>query len=317
MDLKTKNQITDGYVVALASGESHVLAATVQGQKSGVHIIDTRELRSTQMMGGQVTDAAFCDATLMLSTADGCVRHWDLREKSPSTLFTVEKSVRCVAVDSQQRWCACGVGADIHVYDKVAGKRLCVHDEAHSMPISRLKFRQDELVSSGEDGLLCVLDMDRCMEFNKHDDAALRVVMHTENDVRTFGFLGESEAVAYTVSVTEELGFWSVDQRRPGKCGHFPNLRMDEHLMIEERGGYVVDLFYGSGCAQALCGDMDGGLAIFDVNLEKTHFKVALRDGHSSVVRGAVRLGDSFVTGAEDGLLCLWSPSASGKRKRT
>jgi WD40 repeat protein len=303
--------------VALTTDESHALAATVQGKKGAVHIIDTHELRSTQILEGPVTDAAFCDATLIISTADGGVLNWDLREKNPATLFTAEKSVRCVAVESKQRWCACGVGADIHVYDKVAGKRLCVHDEAHSLPLSCLKFRQDELVSSGEDGLLCVLDMDRCLEFNRYDDAALRAVMHTENDVRTFGFVGEGEAIAYTISVTEELGFWSVDKRRPGRCGHFPDLRMDDHLMIEERGGYVVDLFYDSGCAQALCGDMDGGLAMFDVNLEKTQFQVAFRDGYSSVVRVAARLGGSFLTGAEDGFLCLWSPSASGKRKRT
>lgn len=338
------------YVVALAcdsNGESpsgdpespQRIAASVAGaaDNGSVEVLDAADLRClrtlTRHPGGAPEDLVFLSGAggtkgcLLTSSADGTARLWDLRVSGAAAqrvlrpTFGSGDPAVSVTADTDGLLCACATGNQIHVFDLTAGTELFVHAEAHCEPVSRVRFhpyRAHELVSSGSDGLLCAIDVRRCRDrLEDEDDAGLRVVVNSEEDVRALSFAGEGADLLCAISTTEVLQLWSLHERRLGAmCGRFPDLRADRRLRVGESDGYIVGVLYDrpSGHADVLAGDVAGGLALFHLNLEVADFTGPLPKGHNGIVRATEQLGGAgrhFATGGEDGVVCVWRPEAA------
>ncbi|CAE8606410.1 unnamed protein product [Polarella glacialis] len=325
------------YVVALVasggSSSSACLAASLaeSGAKGSslleVLSSDLRPLRSIRSTHGRAaaTDLAFLTGSqseFLSCGEDGAVRLWDVRVKGAAPQRVLrqpsQEAVVSLAVGDGGKLCACAVGSTISVLDIASGKDLLAHSEAHSEPVGCLRFhpeRQHELVTSGDDGLLCVLDVRREQE----DDSDLLLVLNTGEMVRSLSFAAESKDLLCTISTSEVLQLWSLSQQRLGvACGRL-DLRSDSRLQVGESDGYVVDVLYddSSGRASVLAGSVDGALVLYHLNLEGATFSQALPSGrvssvggHKAVVRASAQLGPTaFATGGEDGVICLWKPS--------
>ncbi|CAE8602673.1 unnamed protein product [Polarella glacialis] len=339
------------YVVALVasggSSSSACLAASLaeSGAKGSslleVLSSDLRPLRSIRSTHGRAaaTDLAFLTGSqseFLSCGEDGAVRLWDVRVKGAAPQRVLrqpsQEAVVSLAVGDGGKLCACAVGSTISVLDIASGKELLAHSEAHSEPVGCLRFhpeRQHELVTSGDDGLLCVLDVRRSIlpssapdvseAGEQEDDSDLLLVLNTGEMVRSLSFAAESKDLLCTISTSEVLQLWSLSQQRLGvACGRL-DLRSDSRLQVGESDGYVVDVLYddSSGRASVLAGSVDGTLVLYHLNLEGATFSQALPSGrvssvggHKAVVRASAQLGPTaFATGGEDGVICLWKPS--------
>lgn len=345
LEARVQHSFADSYIVALESGSSNKkLFASAVGRKSGsIEVLDLPQLRPSEQVVGPHSGEAPADiaafskspTSLVSCGADCIVKLWDMRAKggAPSKLHTGQEPSNAVSVCSDDRLCAFSCGAVLHVFDLVAGKELFTHEDAHFQPVSCLLFnphRAHELISGGEDGLLCAVDTQQCAKSRSaKDDFGLRLVVNTNDVVRMINVIGDDAAIVATVSSTETLQLWSFHEQRSGtSCGRFEELRSDRRLCVSESEGYVVGVGYDTktGRARALAGAVDGNLALFHLNMETVAFQAKLprhetknaknRSYHTGIVRSAALFDPArgwdagFATGGEDGRICVWMPSA-------
>jgi len=258
---------------------------------------------------------------------DGAVRLWDLRSRAKAQRVFRDASneaVLAVAVDRGDRMCAFGAESRIHAVDIGSARELFVNSEAHCEPVTSLRFhphRKQELLSGSSDGLLCVLDTERCEQGGKavEDDAGLQLVLNTCDGIRNISFASRNADIVCTISTSEVLQMWSMHEKQCGSlCTRFDGVRCNPKLCVGDSGGYLLDVLYDedSGRAGLLAGSVDGTLAAYHLNLEDTTFLGTFTDGnngsgHAGVVRGCARVGNKglLATGGEDGLVCVWKPT--------
>lgn len=315
-----------------------MLAASVlaRGKKgSGVEILSLPDLRPVRVLHTPHGNSAADDLmflqktpdTLLTCGQDGCVKLWDARAKGGGpqrTLRPAGRPVCTASVSADDSMCAIADGCSIRAIDVGSGKELFVHEDAHSQDVRHLRFhpcRVHELVSAGDDGLLCTLDTRRCAEGKTvMEEHGLRLVVNNDEAVRHLAFVGEGSEIACAVSTTEVLQLWSLHESQAGAlCGRFAELRADKRLLVEESNGSIVEVLYDepSGRAHVLASAVDGRMAVYHVNLEGATFVAELPGqaggGHSELVRSAAQLGTSyFATGSEDGHVLVWDAAAAG-----
>mmetsp|Transcript_20460 Transcript_20460/g.37320 ORF Transcript_20460/g.37320 Transcript_20460/m.37320 type:complete len:361 (-) Transcript_20460:13-1095(-) len=330
--------------LAGASAPQHLAASILepagpQGDVGSIHVLDASTLALLQVLqghGSAVEDLCFRQDSpqcLLSCGADGAAKAWDLRVGPRATESTLLGgylgAVQSICVDSAGKHCACAVSSSIEILDLVAGKVTHSHEDAHSDTISRVRFHPDrdmELLSAGDDGLLCVLDVARCLQGGSaiEEDAGIAVAISTGEMVRSFSCLTASGDLVCTVSTTEVVQLWSIASAWRGcLCGKFEDLRTRPEVSVGESGGTVVDALTDpdTGRAYLVASSVAGDLSLFHINMATaTNMGCLSRDGggHTSSVRAAVSVGQhgSFVTGAEDGAIICWSPSDATKSKK-
>lgn len=351
-----QSSLQGAYVTILACGpdsaeaSAELLAASVLGSGragAAIEIYSLPDLKRTQVLsdphcGSPAADFAFfrrSPSCLVSCGEDGTVQLWDLRagdapqRKFRPACYGDGALPASVAVSGDDRRCAYSCGSRVHLLDLGEGEELFAHEDAHSQPVTSVRFRpapsrSDELLTAGDDGLICALDVERCISGGTaiEDDAGLRLVLNGGESVQRLGFLGEDASVAYTVSTTDVVQLWSLHEGRPGSCGRFEDLRAHEQLRQGDTDGYVLGALYDaeSGRAHVLAGAIDGSMLLFHLNLEAATVSAVMPAGDANA-RGHRRaprcmvpligggLGGSqggFVTGGEDGRICVWRPGA-------
>jgi WD40 repeat protein len=266
---------SDAYVVALACEHGSTTPRSLvfsvseppgadEAAGGRVEVLDLPLLRPTMELHGPHAGAGASDLGFLYRSPqclvtcggdDGAVKLWDLRAGTTAAqrIFQVTSGgepLLAVTVASDDRLCACAGGSSIHVLDLTAGREVFAHEEAHSDSVGCLRFhpqRAHELVSGGDDGLLCVLDVRRCEQggAETEEDAGLRLVVNNGETVRAITLVAECSDVVCATSTIEVLQLWSLHEQRPGAlCGRFADIRAEPMLRIDESDGYIVDVFY-------------------------------------------------------------------------
>eukprot|EP00929_Paragymnodinium_shiwhaense_P071655 TRINITY_DN36406_c0_g1_i1.p1 TRINITY_DN36406_c0_g1~~TRINITY_DN36406_c0_g1_i1.p1 ORF type:complete len:391 (+),score=44.45 TRINITY_DN36406_c0_g1_i1:273-1445(+) len=358
-----KCQTKKAYVVGLAANrcsQQQTFAAVVTGANgvSAVEVLDStpggfKLVQKLEGHKGPIRDCDFLNRSpncLVTCGEDGSCRLWDLRasqQEVQKRLFMPSGADPAMSVSASidDAVVACAAGMQIHVLDIASGKQLRTLGEAHSEPLGCVRFhptRTKELISAGDDGLVCALDSARDFGATADDDdGGLRVVINTEEAVRSMSFLGEEAGAVAVFSTTDVLQVWSFDEKRPGAlCVTCRDVRSDPRLCIDETEGYLVGTLFEQKCGRSwiLAGAVNGSLALYHLNLEGAAFVSGLpsgKAGHTATVRAVLPFSGSslangraegadsncpsspFVTAGEDGQVCLWRCSSQAGPKQS
>mmetsp|Transcript_63006 Transcript_63006/g.150084 ORF Transcript_63006/g.150084 Transcript_63006/m.150084 type:complete len:358 (-) Transcript_63006:82-1155(-) len=327
------------------SSKQHLAVSVLEptsrkGDVGSINVLDAEGLVAVQVLSGHesaVEDVCFKAGSpdcLLSCGEDGTIKAWDLRAGSQPTAANLLGGywgpAQSIAVDERAQFCACAVGSSVQILDLAAGKVACSHEDAHSEAVSQVRFhphRSNDLISAGDDGLICLLDVARCLQGGKaiEDDAGISLAIGTGEMVRSFSFLSSSADLICSVSTTEAVQLWSLSNAlRGGLCTKFEDLRTRPEICVDESGGTIVDALHdsSSGRSYLLASDVSGGLVLFHMNLDSVTslgpLEAPAGRGHSASVRAAASLGRDgrFVTGGEDGAVLLWSPGEKSKKRR-
>ncbi|CAJ1422734.1 unnamed protein product [Effrenium voratum] len=290
------------FAAALVAGRDRVAAALAEPRKGGWVEVLTPELRVVETLDVAAADLAICGDVLIAGCADGSVQLWDLRAKGKQRqLFSAWEPVQSVSVTDGV--CALAAGVSTTLVD-LSGQELGTYD-VHSQPVSCVRFHPDRpshLVTGGDDGLMCVLDTTR----RPTEEESLHLAMNSEESVERLAFAAEGDVLC-SVSSSNVLQLWSLKDPKAGvRCGRLEALRSDPRLKVGESDGHLIDVLSDQSRGYVLAGNTKGRLFLYHLNLEGAEFLEASEGGHSALVRASASVGSAFVTGGEDGRLCLW-----------
>ena len=184
---------------------------------------------------------------------------------------------------------------------------IASYEESHSETVNQVAFHpflRGHVMSGGDDGLICVFDINRIGE-----DEALVSVLSVGSSVRRFGLFGEKSAHAFALTRTEGVSVWNMGSS--SRVADFSDLR-SRLLATGTQLDYLIDCKeLNSETLVSLSGNDDGDLALIEVSpsgcvVQK--FFERNSKGHSATVRSAAWLPNNNVlfTGGEDGVVCAW-----------
>ncbi|PVD20652.1 hypothetical protein C0Q70_18810 [Pomacea canaliculata] len=283
------------YVLDLASqsgGGDCLLAATSSNHT--IRLFSRERLVQTSVLKGHedvVSAIHFfnTDPNILLSSShDKTVRCWDIRANT-------EKEVQCFQGLSHCSVLSCDINANdkliaggtekmkddvfLLFWDKRKGKLLGCYSESHDDDITQVTFHphlENFMASGSTDGLLSVFDIAQTSE----DDALLS----TFNTEATVG-----DSIHQITDIKEQLQDveYFVDCIPTSAAGEIPLLVTGSH----SGNMHIIDLTDSSN----------------------VRIVTSLTSGHSATVRclNWDKKTCTLVTGAEDSLLCLWSPDAT------
>jgi WD40 repeat protein len=271
-----------------------------------------------------------------------CVAALDLRERSGSgggggpapVSFPLPglprgEGLASLAMSEDNVYLAAAAGPVVAVYDVRAGlgtslgsgrRPLALYEDAHSDPVSQLLFHPTlagHLLSAADDGLVNVFDT----RVAAAEDAIVET-LSVGNSVKKMGLFGggagagagaaaASGALAWTITRTEGLLLWSLGTALP--VADFSGMRTS-FLAAGSDLSELLTCHYDGAANELHClaANPNGGLALLNVGLKSCSAKATFSTasgGHRAPIRSASWLGQSgqLVTGAEDGLLCLWT----------
>jgi WD40 repeat protein len=308
------------------------LVAGLDSNSPSVHNCDT--LVKLNSLGGHtagVTGVASCPASANLavsSSRDQTVKVWDLREgdRCVHTLkdtsnkkqhsgppLDPSRPLTCVAMQGDAVVAGTeqvGVDSFLLFWDlRKPNKLQGGYWDSHSDDITTLAFNseaKDSLASGSTDGLVNVFDLSQ-----PDEDSALVTSHNTEDSVAGlvwYSRKGEHRQLAITTH-TESVQLWDTEDFSPHtvfsreNVSHGMRRTVSEHCYISglhprpgEDGLVVVA---GSRCPK----NPTLRLGVIRNKKVKPHAELGTDCG---VVRCSVTIGDSVVTGGEDGLIRLW-----------
>ncbi|XP_025114804.1 WD repeat-containing protein 89-like [Pomacea canaliculata] len=314
------------YVLDLASqsgGGDCLLAATSSNHT--IRLFSRERLVQTSVLKGHedvVSAIHFfnTDPNILLSSShDKTVRCWDIRANT-------EKEVQCFQGEglSHCSVLSCDINANdkliaggtekmkddvfLLFWDKRKGKLLGCYSESHDDDITQVTFHphlENFMASGSTDGLLSVFDIAQTSE-----DDALLSTFNTEATVAKAGWCGKEDKYVYCVTHMDTLHMW--DAMEGDSIHQITDIK--EQLQDVE---YFVDCIPTSAAGEIpllVTGSHSGNMHIIDLtDSSNVRIVTSLTSGHSATVRclNWDKKTCTLVTGAEDSLLCLWSPDAT------
>lgn len=250
----------------------------------------------------------------LLATAsdDATVVCWDTRTAKSASVFHPKHSLPLYSCAFSEDTLVAGGDENIYLWDFRKQNNCAVIENYHSEGITQLQFHPKNprrLFSSGLDGFINQYNL----EINDfEDDDTLITTLNTDNSVSRFGFFGPNAEFLYNISTIETLNLWNIQEAIP--VSKFPKIR-SELTTYSSRVDYLIDCHYEpiSKNLFLLAGAFDGRLMLSHVrksNVQPIWFQKK-KKGHSDVVRDILWFDESFLSGGQDGKICIWSTSPS------
>ena len=314
----------DDYVFDLAlSSDEQRLWCSLSSMCLGVHDISEELKRITciKAHSGRINcieSSEDSPHTLLSGADDGYLKCWDVRTSclEPAVSIKCKKEVSEASLGTADLIVAAATGTNVSFYDmrcvrEVPGggklgsdanvETSCVGEycDVHTDTINALKFhplRRTELLSAGEDGLVCCYDTN----VTSNTDSVLSI-FNVECDVRTLGFFGPELEGVYYLSTIESASFWHLYSalRVVNLSGVRDTFQID----------YLVDCVSAgtTGGVKLLAGTTDGVGVVLDIYPDRSQKLFELDGGHEDVIRCGVSLkGGGLITGGEDSKLCYF-----------
>jgi len=303
------------YVSKLQKSTDHIAAAG--GEK--IYLLDPTNLQSKLTLpghAGKTEDFNFFegDSNLIASVGiDNTCQVWDIRINQPSVhTFKMNGEPIAVAATIKGRsQVAVGVDKKVEIFDLHKGKKRYTFKDVHANIVSCITFHpyMDHMIlSSGDDNLVCQLDVRMCNE-----DEGVPWVVNNEDNVREISVIGDSaeEWGVVTASTTDVIRIWS---KNCANLGEFTSIRDNEDLKDEDTCGYIVSLISEGSRSFAIGASAQGQMGLFHINKDQvqlwsTFNPITAEASHKGVVRSALSMkNDRMVSADETGKVIIWAP---------
>ena len=275
--------------------------------------------------GDRVNDIKFLNPKFIVTaSSDGTIMGWDLGNNGKNVFkFEVYEEVCSVAcsVLRGEPICVCGrEDGIVQIWSLKSNRMIAKFEDSHVEAVTRMQFHptmKHILLTSSEDGLICVFDL-----LKKSEDDALIAVANTNSAVRRFGLLKSN--LLWCLSSSETMSLFRIDDDGCEELKSFDEIReFDSTSGRCTYSNYLVDCMFDERTHSLLilAGDHTGHLKLLRLCDEGVVPICTLPSrGHTSTVRCVANLGtDMIITGGDDGLLCVWPRSSSrelsGKKK--
>ncbi|XP_038981741.1 WD repeat-containing protein GTS1 isoform X2 [Phoenix dactylifera] len=257
-------------------------------------------------------------------SSDGTVRAWDTRTFKQVSTLRAGSSQEVFSFSfggSSGNLLAGGCNAQILFWDWRNGKQVACLEESHMDDVTQVRFipeKQNKLISSSVDGLLCLFDTDGQID----DDNHLESVMNVETSIAKVGFFGQMNQKLWCLTHIETLSIWDWEEgKREVNFEEARSSASDRWNL--DHVDYFVDCHYSKVDDRlwVIGGTGSGTLGYFPISHEPLGVigspEAILEGGHAGVVRTVLPASSSHGglasakgvfgwTGGEDGRLCCW-----------
>jgi len=195
------------------------------------------------------------------------------------------------------------------VRDLTAGMKRSVFDESHGNYVTQLQFHPSSnnmLISGGEDGLVCVFDVN----FDKEEDA-IQTTYLINDSISRMGLFGNDNRFLYC---TTSVSFLSIiDILSENVIVEYTDLRPTLSSQINQEVNYLIDCYYCEEELVLAAGSFNGDVHLFSYSNKNWSHKSSLVQGHSTEVRCLSWdfHRSTIITGAEDSKILFWQPYQS------
>ena len=235
---------------------------------------------------------------------DGNILLWDSRAKSSSYKLSTNGKGGIFSLDTNENYLAAGYGNEIAAWDLKTMKRIGKNSEMHSELVTCVKFFENYLISSGEDNIINIFDINNGNELNKKIN---KNILDSDYSVSMMN-MGQSIFNVSTIkpnyisAITTINTFFVIELK---SC--IPTYEFDSKNIITD---YVLDSYYNSknDLIQLACGNFNGIICTINFNIEKPepYVEALIDTGLEQTFNSVGKFNEGvFIACSDKGLLYL------------
>ncbi|GIY62696.1 WD repeat-containing protein 89 [Caerostris darwini] len=322
----SKKKITDAYILHSAAKDAEV-ATALSTNEILCSDVDTYFKSPTTLKGhkNSITRIQFSKKTknvLFSCSVDGKVHTWDTRTgNDPVQSFYDDsdgdlKPLNCFDLNLDENLLCAGTeqirqDSFLIYWDRRMNKNLGGYWNSHTDEITHVQFNLNintSLASSSVDGLINIFDLNE-----EEEEDALINTLNTETSVVKFAW-DQNDHISL-ITGTEDYQFWSTEKTSPSFCTSRDKFSENYPVMYNK---YLIDTFLCNQDHYLATGiyefnkpnSYEHDVQLYRQKKNELELFTTLNDGHTDFVRTISKLMNrKYVTGGEDGQLCLWNIS--------
>lgn len=341
--LKVDKRKSDGVIAASTSSNQVKVYTSPGGNAHAVHLTDLSH-------GGRISDISFAQggsSILHSSCADGFIRGYDVNRTpsvNPTERFQLPNRQECLSFAVHDNLIAAGGQGEVIFYDRrLAASPLSVLEDTHQEDVTSVLLHPSYVISASTDGLIAVHNISPSSggaAAVANDDDSFVAALNPGCSIEQCGFYGPQSEKLWIRTGNETLLLWdwhaatqeevqggneaSADFEEARQAAASAASRGRVASLFEEVH-YLVGCTYDQGSDQLslIAGTTEGNVGLFPIKEKKESPAeilpptVAFHGSHTDIVRSLFWSGPErdrhYITGGEDGLICLWSKGSDAK----
>jgi WD40 repeat protein len=304
--------------------------------------------------GGRISDVSFTQGgsnMLHSSCADGFIRGFDVNRtpsSNPSEQFQLPNHQEALSFDVLDNLIVAGGQGEVVFFDRrSAASPLSVLEDTHLEDVTSVLLHPTfhHVVSASTDGLIAVHNINSASggpAAVANDDDSFVAALNPGCSIEQCGFYGPQSEKLWIRTGNETLVLWdwhaATQEEVPGgneASATFDEARQDSATAAAAAGQvaslfeevhYLMGCSYDSGSNQLslIAGTTEGNIGLWPIK-ERGETPaailppaVAFHGAHTDIARSLCLYGPAghqrYITGGEDGLICLWGAGSSDNK---
>jgi WD40 repeat protein len=301
--------------------------------------------------GGRISDINFIHGVsnmLHSSCADGFIRGFDVNRtpsSNPSEQFQLPNRQEALSFDVLDNLIVAGGQGEVVFFDRrSAVSPLSVLEDTHQEDVTSVLLHPTfhHVISASTDGLIAVHNINPASggpSAVANDDDSFVAALNPGCSIEQCDFYGPQSEKLWIRTGNETLVLWdwhaATQEELPGgneALATFDEARQDsaaaagQVASLFEEVHYLMGCSYDSGSNQLslIAGTTEGNVGLWPIKERGEtpaailHPAVAFHGAHTDIVRSLCPNGPAghqrYITGGEDGLICLWGPGSSDSK---